>query len=87
MSRAKWKGPFIKTMYNTKKHYEFLKMSRNSEITPNHVDKIFTIHNGKKYLNLIINNHMIYHKFGEFFFTRNHTTLKKNTKWAKKPTR
>lgn len=77
MSRSKWKGPFICTQHLTgikllqkqssKKH---LYVSRNSEIIPAFIGLTFYVHNGKTYSEILVNDSMINHKFGEFSFTR-----------------
>jgi ribosomal protein S19 len=81
MKRSKWKGPsicpgFIKNALGKKK-YQFIKISRNSEITPNLIGLKFKVHNGKKYSEINATKEMIGHKFGEFSFTRNNFVFKK----------
>ena len=44
--------------------------SRQSIILPNFVGRTFFIHNGNKYLKLVITKEMVGRKFGEFIFTR-----------------
>lgn len=78
MSRSKWKGPFICTRYVNeikllrsqqaiKKHLE---ISRDSEIIPAFIGFTFSVHNGKTYSEVTVNENMVGHKFGEFSFTR-----------------
>lgn len=85
MGRAKWKGPFINTkhltgikyiknLHNSKKN---LIMSRNSEIMPSFIGLVFSVYNGKSYSEVVINENMIGHKFGEFSFTRAKFSFKK----------
>jgi len=68
MGRSNWKGPYslIKKEILEKNYSQF----RNHEITPNIVNQILQIHNGKDFKELTITKDMIGHKFGEFAFTR-----------------
>ena len=52
-------------------------ISRNSEIIPKFLGSTFKVYNGKKYIDLIVTENMIGHKFGEFSFTRANFTFKK----------
>lgn len=81
MSRSKWKGPYInptniKTINNSEKQHTYL-ITRDSEIIPKFVGLTFKIHNGKNFVEIIINDSMIGHKFGEFAFTRAKFSFKK----------
>lgn len=67
MARSKWKGPFIQKSFLLKKD---IIMSRSIEIVPKFVGFTFNVYNGKNYINLIVKENMISHKFGEFSFTR-----------------
>ena len=75
MSRAKWKGPYIKkkTLLNviTKKK------SRESIILPKFVDSELLIHTGNKFLKILVSEEMIGHKFGELVLTRKFFSYKK----------
>lgn len=87
MKRSKWKGPsiypeFLKN-YSGKNHYQFFKISRNSEITPNLVGLKFKIYTGKTYLKIDVTNEMVGHKFGEFSPTRSVFVFKKINKTSK----
>ena len=81
MSRTNWKGFYIdpkdlKKLNLSKKHKINI-MSRNSEIVPQFLDLSFKIYNGKNYVEILITDDMIGHKFGEFVFTRSRFTFKK----------
>jgi ribosomal protein S19 len=69
MSKSKWKGPFLylKTT-NTIKNTKII--SRNSVIAPSCLGFTYSVHNGKSYMEILITENMIGHKFGEFSFTR-----------------
>ena len=78
MSRSVWKGPFV-DVYLIKKA-EVVKSSgrndviktwsRRSTILPEFVGLTFGVHNGQKFLPVLITEHMVGHKFGEFAPTR-----------------
>ncbi len=88
MPRSVWKGPFVDG-YLLKKaeasHAEGRKKaiktwSRRSTILPQFVGLTFQVHNGRKFIPVIINEDMIGHKLGEFSPTRTyygHTADKK----------
>lgn len=78
MSRSVWKGPFVDG-YMLKKaekakasgRNEVIKTwSRRSTILPQFVGLTFGVHNGKKFIPVLVNEDMIGHKFGEFAPTR-----------------
>lgn len=77
MGRSKWKGPFLnlKTKDSTTKNKNII--SRNSLIVPSFVGLTYSVHNGKNYFEINVNENMIGHKFGEFFFTRAKFSYKK----------
>jgi small subunit ribosomal protein S19 len=83
MSRSIWKNPFsesiiFKNIYiNNKDQKPFLILSRNSTIFPIFVGNIFSIYNGKKFVNLQIQDNMVGYKFGEFVATRKKAVHKK----------
>lgn len=52
-------------------------MPRNFEIIPQFLDLTFKVNNGKIYVELLITDDMIGHKFGEFVFTRSRFIFKK----------
>jgi small subunit ribosomal protein S19 len=85
MGRSKWKGPFanIQTLNSIKKtgkqetSKNLIEITRNSEILPAFIGLTFNVHNGKSYVEILVNEDMIGHKFGEFSFTRAKFVFKK----------
>jgi small subunit ribosomal protein S19 len=82
MSRSKWKGPFINAtelnkIRSSQDSKKKMIISRNSEIVPSFVGFVFSVHNGKVYSEINVNENMIGHKFGEFSFTRTKFIFKK----------
>ena len=82
MSRSKWKGPFVDFQHlnnNLKKQQEKnkIKISRNSDIIPSFLGLTFNVYNGKSFNEVVVNEDMIGHKFGEFSFTRSKFIFKK----------
>lgn len=78
MSRSLKKGPFI-DLKLAKKVDKAIKTSdkkpiktwaRASTITPNMVGMTFLVHNGKKHLEVYVDENMVGHKLGEFSPTR-----------------
>ncbi len=74
MARAVWKGPFVDG-YLLKKadkareseRNETVKIwSRRSTILPQFVGLTFGVHNGQKFIPVLVTENMIGHKFGEF---------------------
>lgn len=74
MPRSVWKGPFVDG-YLLKKadasHAEGRKKpiktwSRRSTIMPQFVGLTFQVHNGQKFIPVLINEDMVGHKLGEF---------------------
>jgi small subunit ribosomal protein S19 len=88
MSRSKWKGPFVdfqhlndqKSIKQQEKNKSKIKISRSSSILPSFLGSTFDIYNGKSYNEIVVNEDMIGHKFGEFSFTRSKFIFKKKTK-------
>ena len=78
MARSVWKGPFIDGYLLAKAEKvrasgrnEVIKMwSRRSTILPQFVGLTFGVHNGKKFIPVLVTENMIGHKFGEFSPTR-----------------
>lgn len=78
MARSVWKGPFVdgyllvkadKAQSSTRN--EVIKTwSRRSTILPQFVGLTFGVHNGQKFLPVLVNENMVGHKFGEFAPTR-----------------
>ncbi|MEM9939054.1 MAG: 30S ribosomal protein S19 [Pseudomonadota bacterium] len=80
MSRSVWKGPFVdgyllkkaeKAHASTKR--EVIKTwSRRSTILPQFVGLNFQVHNGNKFVPVLISEEMVGHKLGEFAPTRSY---------------
>ncbi len=78
MARSVWKGPFIEKSLlkkieaarNSGKNTVIKTWSRRSTILPNMIGLTFGVHNGKKFIPVIISDQMIGHKLGEFAPTR-----------------
>ena len=78
MPRSVWKGPFVDG-YLLKKaekahaaeRREVIKTwSRRSTIMPQFVGLNFQVHNGNKFVPILVTEEMVGHKFGEFAPTR-----------------
>ena len=78
MTRSVWKGPFVDG-YLLKKadaarssgRSEVIKTwSRRSTIFPQFVGLTFGVYNGHKFIPVLVTEHMIGHKLGEFAPTR-----------------
>ena len=78
MVRSVWKGPFLDG-YLLKKaeasresgRNDLVKTwSRRSTILPQFVGLSFGVHNGRKFIPVLVTENMIGHKFGEFAPTR-----------------
>lgn len=78
MARSVWKGPFVDRhllkkveAVRTSGRKEVVKTwSRRSTILPNMVGITFGVHNGKKFVPVLVSDQMIGHKLGEFAPTR-----------------
>lgn len=78
MARSVWKGPFVDGYLlgkaekaRTSGRNEIVKIwSRRSTILPQFVGITFGVYNGHKFLPVLVTEHMIGHKFGEFAPTR-----------------
>ncbi len=91
MTRSIWKGPFVDA-YMLKKaeaaraagRHEVIKTwSRRSTILPEFVGLTFGVHNGKKFIPVLVTENMVGHKLGEFAPTRTfngHTAADKQAK-------
>ena len=89
MSRSVWKGPFVDG-YLLKKsdasrasgRNEVIKTwSRRSTVLPRFVGLTFGVHNGQKFIPVLVTENMVGHKLGEFAPTRTyygHTADKKS---------
>ena len=89
MTRSVWKGPFVdgyllkkaETVRESGRKDVIKTWSRRSTILPQFVGLTFGVHNGKKFLPVLVTEEMIGHKFGEFSPTRTfwgHTADKKS---------
>lgn len=91
MARSVWKGPFVEKSLLKKveearaggKNTIIKTWSRRSTILPNMIGLTFGVHNGKKFIPVVVSDQMIGHKLGEFAPTRTyhgHGADKKITK-------
>ena len=78
MTRSVWKGPFVDG-YLLKKaekarssgRKDIIRIwSRRSTILPQFVGLSFGVHNGQKFIPVLVTENMVGHKFGEFSPTR-----------------
>jgi len=78
LTRSVWKGPFVDG-YLLKKADKSRSSGRNeviktwscrSTILPQFVGLTFGVHNGHKFIPVLVNENMIGHRFGEFSPTR-----------------
>ena len=78
--RSNWKGPYVARSVLLGKEKVW---SRGSTILPNLVGKTISVHNGKKFILVVVTENMVGHKLGEFSITRTYrkpgatTTAKK----------
>jgi small subunit ribosomal protein S19 len=90
MPRSVWKGPFVERSLLKKvedarkagKNTVIKTWSRRSTILPNFVGLTFGVHNGNKFIPVLVTDQMIGHKLGEFAPTRifkGHTAATKAT--------
>ncbi len=78
MARSVWKGPFVEKSLLKKveearasgKNTVIKTWSRRSTILPNMIGLTFGVHNGRKFIPVVISDQMIGHKLGEFAPTR-----------------
>ena len=78
MARSVWKGPFIDRhllkkvdAVRSSGRKEIIKTwSRRSTILPQFVGLTFGVHNGHKFIPVVVSDQMIGHKLGEFAPTR-----------------
>jgi small subunit ribosomal protein S19 len=93
MTRSVWKGPFVDGYLLRKAEKargggrnEIIRTwSRRSTIFPQFVGLTFGVYNGNKFVPVLVTEHMIGHKFGEFAPTRifrGHTAADKKAKRA-----
>ncbi len=78
MARSVWKGPFVdrhllkkvEQVRQAVKKEVIKTWSRRSTILPNFVGLTFGVHNGRKFIPVLVTDQMIGHKLGEFAPTR-----------------
>jgi small subunit ribosomal protein S19 len=78
MSRSVWKGPFVdgyllkkaEEAHKTGSHQVIKTWSRRSTVLPQFVGLTFGVHNGHKFIPVLVKEDMVGHKFGEFAPTR-----------------
>ena len=78
MSRSVWKGPFVdgyllakaEKVRSSGRNDVIRTWSRRSTILPQFVGLTFGVHNGQKFIPVLVTENMIGHKFGEFSPTR-----------------
>jgi len=79
MARSFKKGPYIdyrlenkvETMKESGKKTVIKTWSRRSMISPDFVGYTFAVHNGNKFIPVMVTEDLVGHKFGEFAPTRN----------------
>jgi len=78
LSRSVWKGPFVdrallkraETLRTGGRKEVVKTWSRRSTILPQFVGVTFGVHNGHKFIPVLVTEEMVGHKFGEFAPTR-----------------
>ena len=91
MARSVWKGPYVEKNLLSKaeaardagRNDVIKTWSRRSTILPQFVGLTFGVHNGQKFIPVLVTENMVGHKFGEFSPTRHfagHTGDKKVTR-------
>jgi small subunit ribosomal protein S19 len=78
VARSLWKGPFIDGYLLKKaeaarsggRNQAVKTWSRRSTILPQFVGLTFQVHNGNKFIPVLVSEDMVGHKFGEFAPTR-----------------
>ena len=78
MARSVWKGPFVDgyllkkadAVRGSGRNDVIRTWSRRSTILPQFVGLTFAVHNGRKFIPVLVNENMVGHKFGEFSPTR-----------------
>ena len=78
MARSVWKGPFVDgyllkkadAVRESGRNDVIRTWSRRSTILPQFVGLTFAVHNGRKFIPVLVNENMVGHKFGEFAPTR-----------------
>ncbi|MDD3021863.1 MAG: 30S ribosomal protein S19 [Alphaproteobacteria bacterium] len=78
MARSTWKGPFVdghllkkvEEVRSSGKNTPIKTWSRRSTILPQMVGLTMAVHNGNKFIPVLVTDNMIGHKLGEFSHTR-----------------
>ena len=77
MTRSVWKGPFVDGYILKKaeaargqRNMAIKTWSRRSTILPQFVGLTFQVHNGNKFIPVLVSEEMVGHKLGEFSPTR-----------------
>lgn len=75
MSRSSKKGPYIdatliKKIAKSSGSEPIKTWARKSQISPEFIGKNFSVHNGKKFINVFVTEDMVGHHLGEFAPTR-----------------
>ncbi|MDR2646455.1 MAG: 30S ribosomal protein S19 [Holosporaceae bacterium] len=78
MARSLWKGPFVdgylikkaKVVLESGRRDSIKTWSRRSTIIPDFVGVTFSVHNGRKFIPVLVTEEMVGHKLGEFAPTR-----------------
>lgn len=81
MPRSAWKVPFVdgyllkkaSEASDSQKRTIIKTWSRRSTILPQFVGLTFAVHNGRKFISVLVNENMVGHKLGEFALTRTYT--------------
>ncbi len=92
MSRSIWKGPFVspsllkkvKQMRSEDKYDVIKTWSRASTILPIFIGRTFAVHNGKKFIPVLVTEDMVGFRLGEFSLTRTHHGYSADNKAKKK---
>jgi small subunit ribosomal protein S19 len=94
MTRSVWKGPFVdgyllkkaEAVRSSGRNTPVKTWSRRSTILPQFVGLTFQVHNGNKFIPVLVSEEMVGHKLGEFAPTRTfqgHSAADKKAKEAK----
>ena len=78
MARSVWKGPFVdgyllkkaERVRSANSKESIKTWSRRSTILPQFVGLTFAVHNGQKFVPVLVTENMVGHKLGEFSPTR-----------------
>jgi small subunit ribosomal protein S19 len=78
MSRSLKKGPYVDEkllkkvvkLKAEKKDTAIQTWARSSQIAPEFVGRKFLVHNGRKFIEILVNESMVGHRLGEFAQTR-----------------